>query len=472
MNDPLIVMMGIGEYTGMDNLDCVSKDYDNIIVKCWKYKIFYKLNNNNSIYTNKMNDMDNEYKLKWNGDDIDNFIEEARKHVVQNKHNGLMFAISSHGDTGRILYDSECEQYELDTIFSMFSSQGSALLESYQDTPKESNRLLSIPKIFLLDMCRGNTKAKVTQNETTTTTAAMYDEINKEEKTNQNGLIMSLVISLHNNKKLNNKTFAVKGTHKEDAHRLVTEMANFSKIYANTEGFPAMGGSQQGCIFIRSVCKIFTDLDIIFKIGEYTNRNVTTTGELFNFTQIVENKKTLEREVMFGNKHMNITSQSLLIDDDLGTLDENDNINFDHYTYAGDDSVNQNDPESGKADNYGAFVEYGFVIIDNNYDLHQFVKVWNEYYVTMFSLSDDINDTNTNELICDRILYFNDYLYSKNNNVQRIRFLSLAYFSGIHLRSTFNYHTLQRTKINKKINFPFYLNSDDDKEAIASYNVG
>ena len=55
MNDPLIIMMGIGKYDGMPNLDGITKDYDNIIdtfVKHWKYKIFHRLNDNTFIYTN------------------------------------------------------------------------------------------------------------------------------------------------------------------------------------------------------------------------------------------------------------------------------------------------------------------------------------------------------------------------------------------------------------------------------------
>ena len=147
MNDPLIVMIGIGKYDGMANLDGVSKDYDNIIdtfVKYWKYKIFYKSNNTKQyIYTNNIDEIKTNYKLEWNGDEIDSFIEESRKFLVKNRHDGLMFAISSHGDRDKVLYDSECEQYALDSIFSMYSAQASALLESYSETQEESNHLLS-----------------------------------------------------------------------------------------------------------------------------------------------------------------------------------------------------------------------------------------------------------------------------------------------------------------------------------------
>ena len=76
MVDPLIVVMGIGEYDCINNLEMVIKDYDNIInsvLKYWKYKIFYNLNNNNSyIHTNNIAGIDNNYKIKRNGDDKKN----------------------------------------------------------------------------------------------------------------------------------------------------------------------------------------------------------------------------------------------------------------------------------------------------------------------------------------------------------------------------------------------------------------
>ena len=141
MDDPLIVMMGISEYEGMANLAGIPRDYDNFIntfVTYWKYKIFYRLSDNTCIYTNDKNELKTDYKLKWNGDEIEQFIEESRKCIVKNKHNGLLFAISSHGDSGRILYDSEGELFELDSIFSMYSPQAAQLLTTYKETREES----------------------------------------------------------------------------------------------------------------------------------------------------------------------------------------------------------------------------------------------------------------------------------------------------------------------------------------------
>ena len=54
------------------------------------------------------------------------------------------------------MYDSDCEEYELDAIFSMYQPNASSLVESYSETQQESNYLAQIAKIFVLDMCRGN----------------------------------------------------------------------------------------------------------------------------------------------------------------------------------------------------------------------------------------------------------------------------------------------------------------------------
>ena len=92
------------------------------------------------------------------------------------------------------------------------------------------------------------------------------------------------------------------------------------------------------------MCRVFKDCknvlnhkfgDIIFKIREYAKIDSTLQNSLFNFTQIVENERTLERQVIFGSKYINslLNSHLLLsnINDDLGILDEeNDNLDEDH----------------------------------------------------------------------------------------------------------------------------------------------
>ena len=280
--------------------------------------------------------MKTNYKLKWNGDDIDQFIEESRKCLVLNEHDALLFAISSHGDRDKVIYDSECEMYELDTLFAMYSAQASALLESYDETPAQSAHLLRIPKIFFVDSCRGNQKAKVSQiiekvqqtdhekeqknvfsafptsptslppSPTSTSTSAPVPASTAIVDTNAT----TATASDKNNTGKNGKqeSFKLKGINKEDAGKVAGQMANFFKLFANTEGFSVMGGSENGGIFLRSVKRVFQDpkfvtkndwQKIIHKIREYTKRDATLNSTLFNFTQVVEEEGTLERPIKF-----------------------------------------------------------------------------------------------------------------------------------------------------------------------------
>ena len=167
LNDALVVMIGVGDYDGMPNLDGVIKDYENVVktfCTYWRYNVLFQLSDNKLVYTNDIDEIklneNKQYKLKWNGDEIEEFVKLTRKYLVKNKHNGLMFVISSHGDRDKIMYDSDCENYELDSIFAMYQPNASQLIKSYSETVQESNYLSQIPKIFVLDMCRGSMSAK------------------------------------------------------------------------------------------------------------------------------------------------------------------------------------------------------------------------------------------------------------------------------------------------------------------------
>ena len=332
VKDALVVIVGVGEYNGLQNLDGIVRDYDhflNVFVSRWQYKVLYKTSDNAIVYTNDKKEIDSNYKLRWDVDEIELFVEEVRKCIVTNKHDALLFAISSHGDTGKVMYDSECEELELDCIFSMLSPQASQLLTTYQETQIESNHLFQIPKVFFLDMCRGPSISKVTNlmayDHDTDSKETKNDKISDDdsadtidliaEKTSQFQLVKTNDIL--NLKGISNtmEKVAFKTIGKEEAVTLVAQMANFCKVYANTEGFSVADGSKNGGLFLRCVIKVFGDTefvkkhslsDIILKIRQYTKREATLTG-LFNFTQLVENEGTLEKQFRFVKKHLKIT---------------------------------------------------------------------------------------------------------------------------------------------------------------------
>ena len=67
--------------------------------------------------------------MRWDADKIDEFLEDVRMHIVKNKHYGLIFAISSHGDGEKMMYDSGGKKYEPDCLFSMYEPSPSEIIE-------------------------------------------------------------------------------------------------------------------------------------------------------------------------------------------------------------------------------------------------------------------------------------------------------------------------------------------------------
>ena len=274
LNDVVIVILGIGKYdSGLHNLPGVKKDYDNIIdtfVKYWKYKVLYKTSNMNVVYNNDINiiDKNRNYKLYWTCDDIELFVEQARQHVVKNKHNGMIFVISSHGDVDKTIYDSNLERYELEDIFKLFSPQWGLFLESYKETKDESNHLFQIPKIFCIDCCRGDAIAKLTKVTDSKRTTDEKEELDdgkqpassdKDVKQKQAANVLSksaLAV-------VGNEKFGFKSISKNEGKKYSAQMANFCKLWANVEGFSVADGSENGGLFLRNISRIFKDRKFI-----------------------------------------------------------------------------------------------------------------------------------------------------------------------------------------------------------------
>ena len=154
----------------------------------------------------------------------------------------------------------------------MFAPEASAWLASYSQSEDESNHLFHIPKLFLVNASRGDYALKARQ---------------------------------------------------AGSNDVVAQLANFSQVYANREGFSIMGSSEVGGTFTRCVCTIFQDkefvqqhkwTDIVFKIREHTKRQSTLIGKLFDFTQIVENEETLERPLVISSKYLDLQTLNVTID--------------------------------------------------------------------------------------------------------------------------------------------------------------
>ena len=442
INAALIVFLGIGDYNdALQNLPGVFRDYQNILntfVETWKYTVFYKTDKNFSIYTNNINIIksNNNYKLHWTIDEIEKFVEEARMYVTFNKHNGLIFVISSHGDTGKVIYDSNMDEYELPAIFNMFQPQWGELLETYNEPPEISKRLFQIPKIFCIDSCRGSTCAKIVNvnsdqnddNEQKSKKSQQDEDDNDKEK-----------LASKSKTTKERERFASKSVSKEMAKVLSTNYSNFCKIWANVEGYSVADGSLNGGLFLRNVTKLFQDKkwilnhslnDIILKIRDYTKREATLIGVL-NFTQLVENEATMERPVRFDVFEENViykTGQEFLDkveaigneteeeeDDGLDRVRITNLSSTDKIAVFVENEQNNEDRKillqsliDDNNSNDKLFTSKGYQLISpatkSGIESVKFIKTWDYTFVTVINITEK-------ELICDRKRYFEDYLY-------------------------------------------------------------
>ena len=271
-------MIGISEYDELPDLDGVTSDYTNIIdtfVKLYKYKILYKLNDNSVVYSNDMSEIEskNNFKQRWSDGDVDQYMKQLRKHLIKNKHDGILLFISSHGDdTGRShLKTSDSDTHDIMALQAMLKPDGTIYVES--ETEKESKYLFRIPKILFVDMCRGPSKAKITK---------LSDD-------DRESAVISTAIP------------------QNELSNYASQDSNFCTIYATTPGY-SVSGSTKGGIFSLSVCQVFDqkmyvrnhDLnDMILKIRNTTKANSTIKGNLENMTMTVENTSTMEKKVYF-----------------------------------------------------------------------------------------------------------------------------------------------------------------------------
>ena len=461
MDDPLIVIMGIAKFDELPNLDGVSKEYKIVIdtfVNCWKYKVFYQLNDNTCIYTNNTDEIKRNYKLRWDCDDIDLFAEKSRNCVIENKHNGLMFFISSHGDGSNVLYDSECEEYLVDYILALYS-------------PQESNSLVSIPKIFWLDLNRVN----LTETIKPITHKKIYKEISSTPQVQSDTNEKKIILRTPNETEI----FQLKGIQKVDQDtNTFVQMPNFAKIYTNFEGYFTLP-VENGSLLLRNICKVFMDdkyvlnhtfTEIVTKIREYTKRHATILSNIMNFTQMVEQEGTMEIVIRFGSKYLSTPRPQssepwLLTTDKTATIesrpdhDDNKTVNDNNESDFVDESfqklqianlskthkiavlveMEQNRENREEMNdlmkqynnmNYKNITRNGFIIIDKNNGNHEFDKVWDQVYVTLFCLSNDPEKDHT--MIYDGEKFVNNYLYFDENKLHQQNDKEIASYVECH----------------------------------------
>ena len=160
VRNPVVVILGIGAYdkNNLDDLLGVKFDYQNVIdvfTSKWNYKTFYYKTNDN-------------FKLHWTKDEIDQFFNEAKKNVIDNNHDGLICCISCHGNKYGQILDSKGKPRRLRDIYQIFNTR-----ETEQ-----------IPKLFVIDACRGSFVGLPIKNEMRANFNSSDDDNNEQRKLN------------------------------------------------------------------------------------------------------------------------------------------------------------------------------------------------------------------------------------------------------------------------------------------------
>ena len=318
--NPIVIILGIGEYDGMQNLIGMTTDYHNIIttfVKYLRYKVFYKLSDNSTIYSNNPSDLNANYKICWNDDEIDQFVKESRECTQDNKHDSVLFVVSSHGEEDDVILTSECEEYQLLQIFDEFS---------------QSDDFTRIPKLFVFDTCRGikrpvvgfkelspkkvNFKGKVYDQQLATLPAQsanvenkLDDNIRDTSQTQTPKVKLSKFQTRGRNNSQNNIQSNIQNNSQKDGQNPIhLKYSNISKVVANPKGYACLDGGTKGGYLIQSLCKVFKDSafvkqhqwsEIVMAMRDYTQMIV---GKVL--TQVLEHESTLHRDVKFESMWM------------------------------------------------------------------------------------------------------------------------------------------------------------------------
>ena len=170
IHKPLVVVVVIGDYkqSPLPSIKGAANDYCNVVrsFNCIRgYDVAFATNDGIKHLTNKnrvtnTNEIKSfDFKLKWFGDDIENFNEHIAQKILSspNKQAGsydsLIYILSSHGDADETIYCSNGDELPLEFIDDKFNN-------------KNCKSLRQRPKIYMFDIGQfpGDSHTKQTPN--------------------------------------------------------------------------------------------------------------------------------------------------------------------------------------------------------------------------------------------------------------------------------------------------------------------
>ena len=323
ISNPLVVIVGIGDFEGQLPKLYVERDYQNIIFSLnytRGYHIVYYNRKNELIHlTNRANTSKDyeksNFKIRWNEKEITQFNTIIKKQILQpqvHRYNSLIYFISTHGRPGNIIYDSEMKKIKLNSIINKFDNVNCDVLEVK-------------PKIFILDHCRGKMVAKMKNNESYQ--AEMENKNNTPEKPPL---------------KKCEKEKAKEKELKEKERMLIVDSINtpvvnaashICKIFSNVDGYAVPDSGPKGGYLIRFLTKVIIN-DDWFK-GLDLNRMILQTRLVLQnclgvkeglHTQVIdavstipsavkfkENEKVLPKQITINNSRCAAVSSTFVI---------------------------------------------------------------------------------------------------------------------------------------------------------------
>lgn len=298
IKNALVVILGIGDYdNSILDLIGVPRDYKNILwvfYNLFSYSVIFWDENNHlqycskfassknesnnlpnkaklhhdAIHPKKLHKDDGKFKIKWTCDEIDEYFDQVSNIVSKGEHDSLICFMSSHGDVDGVIVDSDEKEYQLFQIFNRFFGQN-------------CKAMISKPKIFFADTCRGRLRSKIkiknqTQNKkrknqdsvdinigTRCMPSDLYDHKEKS--------VASAGMEAHEEKisaKTNTNLQRTTPTPTQQSHShtrmsdLFHEQENCRFIYPNPEGYASLDGGKKGGYLIQSTKKVFSKTDI------------------------------------------------------------------------------------------------------------------------------------------------------------------------------------------------------------------
>ena len=265
ISNPLVVIVGIGEFDGMQDLIGISRDYCNILFSfnyIRGYNIAYFNKENKLVHLTKRITQESKiltrknFKLRWIKEEIDYFNNLIVEKLLQLTHeNGkndgqmygydsLFYFVSTHGDSKNVIYDSECNKINIDE----------AIILKFDN--KNCPGLYCKPKSFFFDCCRGVRVARNLPNINYTSDEMKQNSDKQNDGCNKKG----------HGKAIASGTSTAKTLCKIDWERRIArsvhELSYFRKVYGNADGYKVVEGGTKGGYLIRCLTKIIANDDL------------------------------------------------------------------------------------------------------------------------------------------------------------------------------------------------------------------